>query len=114
MPGMMKYKGYHAQVSYDPDIEMFRGEVTDTASNIDFYADTVEGLKCEFERSLHEYLAVCRERGIEPEKGYSGRFVVRAGPALHALAAASAAAAGESLNAWVVRAIEREAERKGE
>lgn len=111
MSQVMSHNGYQAVVAFDADLEMFRGEVVNTAAHIDFYADTVKGLKREFEASVNEYLAVCRERGIRPEKGYSGKFQLRLDPDLHARLAASAAASDQSLNAWIVDTLREAAEK---
>ncbi len=36
-----------------------------------------------FHDSVDDYLTFCAERGEEPEKPYSGKFVVRVEPELH-------------------------------
>lgn len=102
---IMKYRSYIARITYDPEIEMFRGEVVNIASHIDFLADSVGALKEEFVTSVDVYLETCQEEGIAPEAGLSGKFNVRIEPTLHAVAKASAAAEGQSLNAWVADAI---------
>ncbi|AEH80914.1 MULTISPECIES: type II toxin-antitoxin system HicB family antitoxin [Sinorhizobium] len=48
---------------------------------------------------------MCREKGIEPRRKFSGKFNVRLDPEDHAAAAVAAAAAGKSLNEWVIGAI---------
>jgi predicted HicB family RNase H-like nuclease len=53
--------------------------------------------------------AFCRERGREPERPYSGTFLVRAGPELHRAVALRAAAAGKSINARVTGTLDRAA-----
>ena len=108
----LRHGDYVASVVFDPDEDMFRGEVINTASHIDFYADSVEGLKEEFTTSIRVYLDFCEERGIKPERGYSGKFNVRLEPDLHARAAAGATSDGMSLNAWVASAIQEKAERE--
>ncbi len=112
MAGELEYKGYKAGAEYASDIEMFRGYVIGVSSNIDFYADTVEGLKHEFEISVDEYLVVCAERGIEPEKQFSGKFMVRTGPELHKRIVQRAQMSGVSVNAWVLGALEERAQRE--
>ena len=60
----MKHGAYIAAVKFDPEIEMFRGEVLSLAKGgFDFYADSVAGLKLEFAKSAHEYEAFCQECG---------------------------------------------------
>jgi hypothetical protein len=57
-------------------------------------------------RAIDEYLSVCRERGEEPERPFSGNLYLRLGSDLHRAAARAAAAEGESLNSWLVRVVE--------
>ncbi|PJR15067.1 toxin-antitoxin system HicB family antitoxin [Sinorhizobium meliloti] len=48
---------------------------------------------------------MCREKGIEPRRKFSGKFNVRLTPDEHAAAVIAAAAAGKSLNEWIVGTI---------
>ncbi|MEZ5578020.1 MAG: toxin-antitoxin system HicB family antitoxin [Candidatus Competibacteraceae bacterium] len=47
---------------------------------------------------------MCRD-GVEPRKTYSGRFILRLDPELHARAVARAQAEGKSLNEWAKETI---------
>jgi len=105
---MMEIQGFHAVISYDPDIGMFRGEFVDLNGGADFYAKDVEGLRREGEASLRVFLEMCREKGIEPRRRFSGRFNVRIPEALHAEAVRAAKARGQSLNQLVAEALERQ------
>ena len=116
----MKYKGYSAHVEYDPEERVFAGRVEHIRDVVTFEASDVESLEREFHLSVDEYLEFCRERGAEPEKPYSGNYLVRMGPELHKSVASAAGRNGMSLNAWMVAAIEhalsqpaQAAERKG-
>ena len=101
----MEYKGFVAQIEYDAEIDSFFGNVVNVSSPITFYGKTTEELRREFAQSVQAWLDVCKERGIEPEKPYSGRVTVRMTPAMHRLIATAAATSGKSLNAWVVDAL---------
>lgn len=74
----IKINGYKALISYDPEIELFRGDFMDLNGGADFYAADVESLHREGEISLQTYLEVCKEQDIEPHKHYSGKFNVYA------------------------------------
>jgi predicted HicB family RNase H-like nuclease len=106
----MHYKGYEAIVDYDEEAEIFHGEVADLREVITFEGSSVAGLKQAFADSVEDYLAFCRARGEEPEKPFSGQFVVRTEPSLHRAAAAAARRQGMSLNKWVASALERAVE----
>ena len=60
-----------------------------------------------FRDSVDDYLAYCAERGDEPDKPCSGKFMLRITPELHRQANAIAAASGLSLNAWVAQRLEQ-------
>lgn len=101
----MEYKGYTAVIEYDADCDSFFGNVVNLSSPITFYGKTTEELRKEFAASVETWLAVCRERGIEPEKPYSGRITVRMSPEIHRRIATAAAESGKSLNNWVVESL---------
>ena len=73
---------------------------------ITFYGRSIEELKNEFKKSIQVYLDVCKERGIKPEKPYSGRFNIRMTPQQHRRLAQIASSEGKSLNAWALEALE--------
>lgn len=101
MNNIMTIDNYKAVISYDPEIEMFRGEFIGLNGGADFYADSITDLRKEGEISLKVYLEMCKENGIEPRKAYSGRFNIRISPAIHEQAVINATAEGKSLNQWV-------------
>ncbi|WP_412050421.1 MULTISPECIES: type II toxin-antitoxin system HicB family antitoxin [unclassified Hoeflea] len=104
---MMHYNGYEALVEFDEDAEMFHGEVINTRDVITFQGSSAAELKTAFAESVDDYLAFCAERGEEPDKPYSGQFVVRAEPALHKALATAAKRAGVSLNKLVTATLAR-------
>lgn len=103
----MSYKGYQAVVEYDEDAEIFHGEVADLRDVITFQGKSVAELKKAFAASIEDYLAFCKKRGEEPEKPYSGQFVVRTDPSLHRDFSAAARRAGVSLNKWIATTLEK-------
>jgi predicted HicB family RNase H-like nuclease len=103
---IMTEAGHKAKIEYDPELDMFRGEILGLSGGADFYGKTPEELRLEFKKSLQVFFEVCKEQGIEPYKKYSGKFNLRLTPAVHAEIAARAAAAGKSLNQWVAEMLE--------
>ena len=110
---MMDYKGYHAAIKYDHDDEVFHGEVVGTRDVIFFEATSVEELKREFHFSIDDYLAMCEERGQEPDRPFSGRIPLRVTPEIHRAATTAARAEGKSLNSWIAETVEVAASRSG-
>ena len=98
---MMEYKGYFAKVEFDDDDNIFHGEVINLRDVITFEGETVIELKKAFQDSVDDYLDFCALRGEDPEKPYSGKFVVRVEPELHKNITIEARKAGKSLNVWV-------------
>lgn len=106
MINLMKIGDYQAVISFDPEIEMFRGEFVNINGGADFYADTVKSLTKEAQISLKVFLDSCKERGIEPKKNFSGKFNTRVKPELHSKATIKALSEGISLNQVVSNALE--------
>lgn len=103
----MKYKGYEAgPIDFDPDDATFSGVVIGLKDVVHFEGTTAEELKASFEAGIDDYLALCAERGEEPDRPFNGKILVRTEPALHRKAALRAAADGVSLSQWIARQIE--------
>ena len=109
MKNVMTINGYQAVISYDPEIEMFRGEFVGLNGGADFYASNLTGLKREGKISLKVFLDACAEDGVEPRKSFSGKFVLRVPPVIHESVALAAAAEGVSLNQWVAQVLDKAA-----
>jgi predicted HicB family RNase H-like nuclease len=101
----MKYKGYTGSVEYDPNDRLFHGSVDAITDIISFQGDSVEALEADFRAGVDDYLDFCKERGLEPQRPCSGKFVLRITPEMHRAAAAAARTQDESLNGWITGAI---------
>ena len=98
---MMEIDGYRAKIEYDPELDQFRGEILGLNGSADFYGKSPSSLRKEFKNSLKVFLEVCKEKGINPLKEYSGKFNLRIPPKLHSKIAARATADSKSINQWV-------------
>lgn len=103
---MIEHKGYMGVVEFDPELRTFTGHVVDLRDEIYFEGDSVEALEASMQRAVDHYLSVCEQRAEKPERPFSGKLNLRLGTELHRAAALAAAAEGESLNNWLVRAVE--------
>ena len=110
---MMEYKGYVAAIEFDDSVGRLHGRVVNSGPYpiATFEATDVDGIRREFQRSIDEYLASCKEDGVEPRKPFSGTLNLRLGPDLHQRAALSASAHGMSLNSWIKQVVEEKASR---
>ena len=103
---VMTVDGYNAKIEYDPDTDMFRGEILGLSGGADFYGKNPKELRVEFKKSLQVFLEVCKEKGVEPRRNYSGKFNLRIPPELHERLAILAQAEGKSINAIAQEALQ--------
>jgi predicted HicB family RNase H-like nuclease len=102
---MIEYKGYLGTVEYDAEARLFHGDIINTRDVITFQGTTVAEIEKAFKDSIEDYLAWCKEEGVEPEKPYSGRFNLRLSPELHKEVAIKARKLKISINSFVEKAI---------
>ena len=103
----MEYKGYIGKVEFDDEANVFHGEVINLRDVITFEADTVTKLQKAFRDSVADYLEFCAKRGEEPEKPFSGKFMIRVEPSLHRELVIRARLRNVSLNSWVHDTLEQ-------
>ena len=104
--GHLHYKGYTGTVDYEENESYLTGAVAGLRHACILYEGaTLEELIQDFHNGIDNYLESCREDGIEPEKPYSGKLILRLPSALHGEAAEKAAAAGISLNEFITQAV---------
>jgi predicted HicB family RNase H-like nuclease len=100
--GTLKYKGYSGSVEYSEEDNCLFGKVIGMNKNgISYEGKTVEELKADFESGIDIYLDSCNERGIKPQKPYSGTLNIRIPSELHCQLALKAQMTGRSINAII-------------
>jgi len=102
---MMEYKGYIGVVEFDDAAGIFHGEVVNTRDVITFQGKSVAEIKKAFRESVDDYLQFCEKRGEEPDKPFSGKFVLRMEPGLHRALAIAARREKKSLNSLIVEKL---------
>ena len=102
---MMEYKGYNAAIEYDDSARAFHGRVLGIRDVVNFYGDNVDDLEKDFRVSVDDYLEFCEELGREPQRPFSGKFVIRIDPGLHQQVYTLAHVSGVSMNEWVASSI---------
>ncbi len=107
---MMEYKGYIGHVEFDNEAEIFHGEVINTRDVITFQGKAVDEIKSAFRDSVEDYLKYCAKLGQQPEKPFTGKFVLRIPPDLHRKIYVAAKHSGESINAWIKEQLEKRVE----
>lgn len=104
---MLKYKGYTGRAEFDDEAGIFHGEVLDLRDVVTFQGKSVDELEQAFRDSVDDYLEFCEERGEEPDKPFSGRFMLRLAPELHRRLYSLSKREGKSLNQWINERLER-------
>jgi predicted HicB family RNase H-like nuclease len=100
--GTLKYKGYSGTVEYSEEDKCLYGKVIGMNKNsVTYEGKTVEELRADFESGIDLYLESCKERGIKPQKPYSGSLNIRIPSDLHSQLALKAQMSGRSINAII-------------
>jgi predicted HicB family RNase H-like nuclease len=105
----MRHGKYLAVIDFDEDAGLLHGEIVNLNDIITFQGQSVSELRKAFQESIEDYLEACAEFGKEPEKPFTGNFVVRISPEVHRSAVVAAKSEGKSLNKWVSDIVERAA-----
>lgn len=104
----LKYKDYIGSIDYAEDDNCLYGKVLGIKKSLITYeGNTIQELREDFIAGVEHYLSSCREKGVTPEKSYSGSFNVRLTPDLHAKIAEKATNAGISLNAFIRETLQK-------
>ena len=102
--GTLKYKGYSGTgtVEYSEEDNYLMSKVNGMNNNlISYEGKTVEKLKADFEAGIDLCLESCNERGVKPQKPYSGSLNIRIPSEVHSQLAIKAQITGRSINAII-------------
>jgi len=77
MNNVVNIDGHPAVISFDPDIDKFRGEFIGLNGGADFYACSEKELKNEGSISLSVFLDECKKDGIPPYKSFNRKATAR-------------------------------------
>ena len=105
MKNAMTYKGYAGTVEYSEADDILFGRIAAIEDIVSYEGASVAELRQAFQDSVDDYLRHCHAVGKKPGRPYSGRFMLRLDPALHARLAAQAQAVGKSLNQYAVEVL---------
>ena len=106
MKDMMHYKGYYGSVHYSDEDQVFFGKVEYIRSLVNYEGTDVKSLTHAFEGAVDDYLELCQDESIEPDRPFRGSFNVRTGSDLHRKASLYAKEKGLNLNKVVSEALE--------
>ena len=108
MKDMLKYKGYYGSIHFDDNDLILYGKVEFIKALINYEGESAADLKQAFEEAVDDYLEMCEQEKLQPEKPFRGTFNVRVGQGLHEKAVIAATGRGIKLNEFVKQALEHE------
>ena len=99
-------------MEYSAADKVLHGKVVGINDIVTYEATNVEEFEREFRTSVDDYIGFCEESGKDPEKLYSGKFVIRMDAELSCRLASRAELEQKSLNAWLITELERLAQER--
>lgn len=105
MKNTMEYQGYVGTVEFSEEDRVFFGKVLGIRSLLSYEGTTGEELINDFHGVIDNYLAMCKEKKMKPEKAYKGSFNIRISPDLHKKLAIQAIANNMSLNSYIEKTL---------
>lgn len=109
----MSYRGYTGSIEYSEPDRIFHGRLIGITDVVTFEGTSVDELEADFRAGVDSYLLGCAEDGVEPQRPYSGKFVLRLSSEVHRDASIAARRADASMNAWIVEAIRMRLQAEG-
>ena len=105
----MTYMDYLGSVAYSEKDNVFFGKIEGINGLVNFEGESVQELVEAFHEAVDDYLAYCKDEGIEPDKSYTGVLNVRLKPSVHRQIALLAKQAGMTINSYIKEALEEKA-----
>lgn len=102
---ILEYKGYYTKIFYSAQDQVLYGKIEGINDLVNFESKNATEIEKEFHKAVDDYLALCEDLGVDPDKSYSGTFNVRLDPELHKKIATEAFLTNKSLNQVVAMAI---------
>ena len=92
---MRTYKGYRCKTKFNPDLNLFEGEVLGAGAPIYFEAATKKAIIKEFQASVDSFFEWCAEKGVSPNDPKEDVFITL------------------QLEEWLLKSVEEIAGREG-
>jgi predicted HicB family RNase H-like nuclease len=102
----MTHEGYLATLEIDEDAGVIHGRVINANAVLTFEGETLAELRTAFADTIACHRDWRQDRGLAPDKPYSGTLSLRIAPELHRRVAEQAAKAGESINQFIAERLE--------
>lgn len=104
----LNYKGFIGSVSFSEDDNVFFGKIEGINGLVNFEGESVSELTAAFHDAVNDYIAYCKEEGIQPHKSYTGTLNVRISPETHSRIAMLAKKTGMSINGFIRQTLDNQ------
>jgi predicted HicB family RNase H-like nuclease len=108
LTNVISYRGYRAEIRYDPSADSFHARVLGVRDVISFYGRTPEELRQEMQAAIEDYRAWCEVDGAKPEKGWTGKLTLSSDKDFRRRIVIAAAARGQTVSDWINQLADRE------
>jgi len=107
MKDFMQYKSYYGSVHFDAEELIFHGKIEFIRAHASYEATTARSLRKAFEEAVDDYINLCHQQDVKPEKPFKGSLNVRLGPDLHKRIAIAAAHKHISINKYIADTLDK-------
>lgn len=106
MNDFFEYKGYSGSIEYSEPDDVLYGKVLGIRSLISYEGDTIKSLKKDFKEAVEDYLELCEERNMTPEKSSFSSQQLRLSPDLQEEVEVYSQSKGKPMEEVVEKAVE--------
>ena len=102
---LLEYNNYLGTVEFSLESNVFHGKVIGIDGLISYEGHDLDSLRQDFEVAIDEYLSMCNDEKIEPQKPYFSHLNVKISLALHRNLAAFSSRHNKTLSETVEEAL---------
>ena len=102
---LLQYNDYLGTVEYALESKVFHGKIIGIDSLISYEGNDLESLTDDFKGAVDDYLSLCKDEGITPEKPHYSHINVKIPLTLHKNLAAFSTKHNKTLNETVEEAL---------
>jgi len=101
----MEYKGFGADIQYNPTAGRFDGLVTGASSDVTFTGKSISELETNFKSAVEKHISRCNAKHVDAYRTFSGNLALRFDKELHRAAFLASQREKTSVNKWIESAI---------
>ena len=98
---MQEYRGYITDIEADSSNDRLIGKVLGTRALIKASGKTFPEVRKNLTEAIDEYIDICQQENIDPDKSYSGEICLQTLPDVHRAVETVASLSGKSVSHWL-------------